>query len=101
MARLNLFRISGYLVTLTSQRLFPALACLMLSSSVAVHGQIACPAPSNQAYADCRFACSRSGSECWELKNGNQTIYNNCLEKCYAKCPPPPGKSVVDRSCVV
>jgi len=90
MARLNLFRISGYLVTLTSQRLFPALACLMLSSSVAVHGQIACPAPSNQAYADCRFACSRPGSECWELKNGNQTIYNNCLEKCYAKCPPPP-----------
>jgi hypothetical protein len=87
MGRLNLFRISSYLVTLTSQRLFPALACLMLMSSVKVVGQVWCP--QNPASTECRYACSETGSQCWELKNGNQTEYQSCLTKCYAKCPAP------------
>lgn len=91
MGRLDFCRTSSYLVTFTSQRLLAAwLGCLVLTSSVAVHGQMSCPQAGDQAYADCRYACTEPGKGCGELKSGNQDIYNNCLGKCYAKCPAPP-----------
>jgi hypothetical protein len=44
MGRLDFRRISSYLVTFRSQRLFTAwLAWLMLGASVAADGQISCP----------------------------------------------------------
>jgi hypothetical protein len=89
MGRLDFCRISSRLVTFRSQRLFPSrLACLILLSSVRVVGQVWCP--QNPASTECRYACSQTGSQCWELKGGNQNEYQNCLAKCYAKCPPSP-----------
>jgi hypothetical protein len=89
MVQLKLCRIFHYL-TLTSQRLFPALACLMLAASVAVHGQIACPPkPGTPVCVTCG---SEAKAVCSELKGGNQQIYENCLKNCSAHCPlPPPG----------
>src|SRR5712692_6244062 len=40
--------------------------------------------------SDCEKNCTSPGSDCWELRKGNQTIYQRCLAQCKKKCQSQP-----------
>ena len=62
-----------------------AVLLVVLLPCCVASGQVGCP--HNPARVACISKCTQTGSECWELKNGNPKFYTTCLSQRESKCP--------------